>query len=178
MRDADGTIEELLWLVWERSGVARRWHEQALGNGLVADEANRNLDGIVALFTAAKRFAERRPSDAPILFLEAVLDADVPEDTLSPQPADAAVLVTTPPGVAGLEFDTVVVAALQDGVWPNLRLRGSLLHPQELVRAVLRRRRGVARPAQAGPRRRAPDVRDGGVPGEAAAGAGGGRQRR
>ena len=30
-----------------------------------------------------------------------------------------------------------MVAGLQDGVWPNLRLRGSLLHPQELVRAVL-----------------------------------------
>jgi RecB family exonuclease len=43
------------------------------------------------------------------------------------------VLVTTPVGVAGLEFDTVVVAGLQDGVWPNLRPRGSLLGLGELV---------------------------------------------
>ena len=48
-------------------------------------------------------------------------------------------LVTTPSATIGLEFDTVVVAGLQDGVWPNLRLRGSLLAPQELVRAVLGR---------------------------------------
>jgi RecB family exonuclease len=34
----------------------------------------------------------------------------------------------------GLEFDTVVVAGLQDGAWPNRRLRGSLLGSHELVR--------------------------------------------
>jgi RecB family exonuclease len=102
----------------------------------MAAEANRNLDGIVALFTAAKRYAERQPDASPEVFLASVLDADVPEDTLSPQPNDETVLVTTPAGTVGLEFDTVVVAALQDGVWPNLRLRGSLLAPQELVRAV------------------------------------------
>ncbi|MBN9238421.1 MAG: hypothetical protein BGO97_01960 [Micrococcales bacterium 70-64] len=131
-----GSIEELLWLGWERSGLARTWRDQALGAGVTAAEANRNLDGIVALFTAAKRFAELKPDDAPTNFLDAVLRADVPEDTLSPQPNDETVLVTTPAGTVGLEFDTVVVAALQDGVWPNLRLRGSLLAPQELVRAV------------------------------------------
>jgi superfamily I DNA/RNA helicase/RecB family exonuclease len=133
---SDGSIEELLWVAWERSGLARTWREQALGTGITSVEANRNLDGIVALFTSAKRFAERQPGTAPAVFLENVLDAEVPEDTLSPQPSDDAVLVTTPSATVGLEFDTVVVAALQDGVWPNLRLRGSLLAPQQLVRAV------------------------------------------
>lgn len=131
-----GSIEELLWIAWERSGLARSWRGQALGTGITAAEANRNLDGIVALFTAAKRYAERQPSASPENFLASVLDAEVPEDTLSPLPTDDAVLVTTPSATVGLEFDTVVVAALQDGAWPNLRLRGSLLAPQELVRAV------------------------------------------
>jgi superfamily I DNA/RNA helicase/RecB family exonuclease len=130
------TIEELLWLAWDRSSLAPVWLEQALGSGITAAEANTNLDGVLALFTAAKRFAERRPEDDPRLFLDAVLDADVPEDTLTPQPLEASVLVTTPSGVVGLEFDTVVVAGLQDGAWPNRRLRGSLLGAQELVRAA------------------------------------------
>ena len=130
------TIEELLWLAWERSGLAKTWFDQALSAGILAAEANQNLDGILALFTAAKRFVERQPTNPATVFLDNVLDADVPEDTLAPQPADAAVLVTTPSGTVGLEFEVVVVAGLQDGAWPNLRLRGSLLDPQGLVRLV------------------------------------------
>jgi superfamily I DNA/RNA helicase/RecB family exonuclease len=136
LADTNGTIEELLWLAWERSGLASVWFEQALSAGITAAEANSNLDGIVALFTAAKRFVERQPGTPAGVFLSAVLDAEVPEDTLSPQPNEDAVLVTTPPGTVGLEFAIVVVANLQDGAWPNLRLRGSLLGPQELVRAI------------------------------------------
>ena len=131
-----GTIEELLWLVWDRSGLAPVWFEQALSAGITAAQANRNLDGVLALFTAAKRFVERQPATAAGVFLESVLDTEVPEDTLSPQPADDAVLVTTPSGSVGLEFEVVVVAGLQDGVWPNLRPRGSLLYPHELARVV------------------------------------------
>jgi superfamily I DNA/RNA helicase/RecB family exonuclease len=133
---ANGSIEELLWLGWERSGLAGVWFDQALSAGITAAEANTNLDGILALFTAAKRFVERQPGTPASVFLDAVLDAEVPEDTLSPQPNDDAVLVTTPSGAVGLEFDLVVVANLQDGSWPNLRLRGSLLAPQELVRVL------------------------------------------
>ncbi len=130
------TIEELLWLAWDRSGLAHEWFARATSAGIAADEANRDLDGVVALFTAAKRFVERQPGTAAQVFLDGVLDAEVPEDTLSPQSLADAVLVTTPSGTVGLEFDVVVVAALQDGVWPNLRLRGSLLYPQELVRVM------------------------------------------
>ena len=127
------TIEELLWLVWERSGLAARWREQALGTGIMAAEANRDLDGVLALFTAAKRFVEREPGSPPSVFLDQVLDADVPEDTLSPQALGDTVLVTTPSGVVGAAFDVIVAASVQEGVWPNLRLRGSLLHARQLI---------------------------------------------
>lgn len=135
--DTGGSIEELLWLAWDRSGLARPWHEAALGAGLGAVEANRSLDGIVALFTAAKRFVERRPGDAAALFLEQVLSSEVPEDTLSPRSQQDSVLITTPPGVVGSEFEIVAVMGLQEGVWPNLRLRGSLLYPQRLGETLL-----------------------------------------
>ena len=130
---AASTIEELLWLVWERSGLADRWRDQALGAGIVAAEANRDLDGVLALFTAAKRFVEREPASPPSVFLDQVLDADVPEDTLSPQALGDTVLVTTPSGVVGSAFDVVVAASVQEAIWPNLRLRGSLLHAQQLI---------------------------------------------
>src|SRR5690606_27152981 len=121
------TIEELLWLVWQRSPLAETWRAEALGAGIAAAEANRALDGVLALFTAAKRFVERGESRGAEVFLDAVLDAEVPEDTLAPQSVAESVLVTTPSGAVGLEFDAVVIAGLQDGVWPNLKPRGSLL---------------------------------------------------
>lgn len=135
--EAGDTIEELLWLVWDRSGLARVWFDASLTAGIAAAEANRNLDGVLSLFSAAKRFVERTPGAPARNFLEAVLDAEVPEDTLSPQARGDAVLVTTPSGVVGLEFEVVVVGALQEGAWPNLRIRGSLLGPQQLVAAVI-----------------------------------------
>ncbi len=137
LRESDGSIEELLWLAWSRSGLADIWHAEALGSGTGAAEANRRLDGVVALFTTAKRFAERRPNDPPSVFLSELLDAEVPEDSLSPRSVDDAVVVATPAAMVGREFDTVVVAGVQEGAWPNLRLRGSLLAPHELVRVVL-----------------------------------------
>jgi len=131
------TAEELLWLAWERSRLAGPWRAQALGSGVTAAEANRDLDGIVGLFVAAKRFAEHRVDNpAPSVFFDQLRESEVSDDLIAPTRAADAVLVTTPSGVVGLEFDTVVVAGLQEGAWPNLRPRGSLLAPQALARAV------------------------------------------
>jgi superfamily I DNA/RNA helicase/RecB family exonuclease len=132
--DAEGaSAEDLLWHVWDASGLAPVWRERALGAGLVAAEANRDLDDLVALFASAARAAERGPTDPAAGFLAARLEADVADDSLAPRGVRDGVLVTTPVGVTGLEFDTVVIAGLQDGVWPNLRPRGSLLGLGELV---------------------------------------------
>ncbi|WP_245741724.1 UrvD/REP family ATP-dependent DNA helicase [Herbiconiux ginsengi] len=126
------TIEELLWELWQRTGLAKRWGELAAGSGIVSDEANRNLDGAVALFTAAKRSVEREPERPAELFIDEFLTAEVPEDTLSPRSRSGSVLVTTPTGAVGVDVAVVVVAGLQESVWPNLRQRGSLLHAQRL----------------------------------------------
>jgi superfamily I DNA/RNA helicase/RecB family exonuclease len=133
---AGASIEEVLWGLWDRSGLAGEWSARAAGRGIVAAEADRHLDGVVALFTAAKRFVERTPEAPAVGFLDALLGAEVPEDTLSPQASAESVLVCTPSAAVGLEVDVVVAARLQDGVWPNLRVRGALLGPDELVDAA------------------------------------------
>lgn len=127
------SIEEVLWGLWERSGLAAEWSAQSDGRGIVAAEADRHLDGVVALFTAAKRFVERTPEAPAGAFLDSLLGAEVPEDTLSPQATAETVLVCSPSNAVGVEVDVVVAARLQDGVWPNLRIRGGLLAPDELV---------------------------------------------
>lgn len=126
------SVEELLWLFWEKSGLAGSWSAQAPGSGLAADEANRHLDSVMALFTAAKRFVERHPAEPAGRFIDEVLASEVPEDSLTPQATADAVFIGTPSAVVGSEFDVVVVAGLQDGAWPNPQLRGSLLFPHQL----------------------------------------------
>ncbi|PXA70777.1 ATP-dependent helicase [Cryobacterium arcticum] len=130
---AGATIEELLWGLWQRSGLAPAWSEQSTGTGIDADEANHNLDAVVALFSAAQRFVERTPEAPPVLFVEHLVDTDVPEDTLAPRALAESVLVATPSGTIGRDYDLVVLAGVQENVWPDLRIRGSLLGAGDLA---------------------------------------------
>ncbi|WP_144835129.1 ATP-dependent DNA helicase [Microbacterium sp. BH-3-3-3] len=130
------TAHELLWTAWERSALARTWREAARGHGPVAEQADRDLDAIVALFQAAKRFTEREPDGEASVFLRGVLDSDVAEDRIEQPAVVDTVRVLTPAAAAGTDFDTVVVAGVQEGVWPNTRLRGGLLETWRLADAV------------------------------------------
>ncbi|MFD4957062.1 PD-(D/E)XK nuclease family protein [Microbacterium sp. NPDC058389] len=132
------TAHELLWTAWDRSGLERAWSELARGNGPLAEQANRDLDALVALFQAAKRFVERSLDADPRVFVRSILDSGVAEDRLDAPARDDSVRVLTPAGALGLEFDTVVVAGMQDAVWPNTRLRGSLLETWRLADAATR----------------------------------------
>ncbi|WP_186317749.1 UrvD/REP family ATP-dependent DNA helicase [Curtobacterium sp. 9128] len=133
---ADASIEELLWGLWERSGLAGIWGGQSLAGGVGAAEADRHLDAVVGLFTAAKRFVERTPDAPARVFVDDLLSADLAEDSIGPDRTAGRVRVLTPSATIGLETDVVVVLGLQDGVWPNTRVRGSLLDPDGLVRAA------------------------------------------
>ena len=53
----------------------------------------------------------------------------------------------TPAAAAGRQWRFVVVAGVQEGVWPDLRLRGSLLGSEHLVDVVT----GRARHGASGP---------------------------
>jgi superfamily I DNA/RNA helicase/RecB family exonuclease len=130
------TAHELLWTAWERSGLARSWRETARGQGPLAEQADRDLDAVVALFQAAKRFTEREPDGEAAVFLRAILDSDVAEDRIEQPAVIDAVRVLTPAAAAGTAFDTVIVAGVQDGIWPNTRLRGGLLETWRLADAV------------------------------------------
>jgi superfamily I DNA/RNA helicase/RecB family exonuclease len=124
---AGATVDELLWLAWSESHVAEVWRRDAAGFGVAAAEANRALDAVVAVFTAAATIVDTVPDATVESFLARVLDSDVGDDLLAPVRGSDAVLVATPSAVTGLEADVVVIAGLTEGVWPNTRIRGSLL---------------------------------------------------
>ncbi len=128
------TAEDVLWEVWRVSGLADRWAAASARGGRRGATADRDLDAVLVLFDAAARFTDRLPGARIELFLDHLLDQELPTDTLAPT-ADRgeAVRMLTAHAAKGLEWDVVVVAGVQEGVWPDLRLRGSVLGSERLV---------------------------------------------
>ncbi len=129
-----GTAEDVLWAVWQRSGLAEKWLAASTAGGHRGAAADRDLDAVVALFEAAARFVDRLPGAGAEVFVEHLLAQQLPADTLAPT-ADrgAAVRVLTAHAAKGREWDVVAVLGVQEGVWPNLKLRGSVLGSELLV---------------------------------------------
>ncbi len=134
---APGTAYEVLWAVWQRSGLGPAWQAASAAGGSRGEAADRDLDAVVALFDAAARFAARLPPGSPWLFLDSLGGQEIPGDTLADRaPQGEAVRILTAHRAKGLEWDVVVVAGVQEGTWPDLRMRSSLLGMDELVEAA------------------------------------------
>jgi superfamily I DNA/RNA helicase/RecB family exonuclease len=134
---ADGTAQEVLWAVWNASGLASQWHAASAAGGIRGATADADLDAVMALFDAAARFDARMPAGSMTLFLDGLTGQEIAGDTLAERAQSGeAVTISTAHRAKGLEWDLVVVAGVQEGVWPDLRLRGSLLGMDELVEAA------------------------------------------
>jgi ATP-dependent exoDNAse (exonuclease V) beta subunit len=132
-----GTAEQVLWALWETSGLARRLEQESLSGGARGALADRSLDAVLALFDAAARYVDRLPHGSVLGFVDDVEAQEVPGDTLAQRtPEGDAVRVMTAHASKGLEWPLVVVAGVQEGVWPDLRLRGSLLGADDLATAT------------------------------------------
>lgn len=116
---------QVLWTVWDALGNAPAWREAALG-GSVRDDAD--LDAVMAIMKAAAVFEERMPRATTARFLEYVEGQDFAADSLARTGAHGdAVAFATPASAAGREWEVVIVAGVEEGAWPNLRLRDSTL---------------------------------------------------
>jgi len=140
--NSSSTITDLLWAIWssakDREGnlVKEKWQDRAIFSHSTYDSgsADRDLDAVVELFEIAKRHAERFPSAHPALFIESVRKTRVVGDVIVAHgDRGDQVTLTTVHSAKGKEWKIVVIAGLQEGKWPNLTLRGSLLGSERLV---------------------------------------------
>ncbi|UOY01296.1 ATP-dependent helicase [Blastococcus sp. PRF04-17] len=130
----DGTAEDVLWAMWQRSGLAGRWARASAAGGPAGAVADRDLDAVVALFDAAAGFVDRLPSADVRAFVEHLSAQELPGDTGAARAvAGETVRLLTAHAAKGLEWDLVCVAGVQEGVWPDLRERTTLLGTEELV---------------------------------------------
>ena len=128
------TAQTVLWALWSAAGLAEPWRRAALAGGAAGARADRDLDAVLALCRAAETFVDRLPQAPPLAFVDYLESQDLPSDSLAARgTGGSTVAVLTPAGAAGREWDVVVVAGVQDGTWPDLRLRDSLLGAQGLV---------------------------------------------
>ena len=131
---AGESAEETLWRVWRGTSLAARWGEASALGGPVGAAADRDLDAVLALFDAAARHADRLPGADISAFVEYLADQQLPRDTLAPQAPEAdAVALLTAHAARGREWRVVAVPGVQEGTWPDLRLRGTLLGVERLV---------------------------------------------
>jgi superfamily I DNA/RNA helicase/RecB family exonuclease len=131
---ADGTAEDVLWAMWQRSGLAGRWSRASAAGGPSGAAADRDLDAVVALFDAAAGFVDRLPSADVRAFVDHLSAQELPGDTGAARAvAGETVRLLTAHAAKGLEWDLVCVAGVQEGVWPDLRDRTTLLGAEDLV---------------------------------------------
>jgi superfamily I DNA/RNA helicase/RecB family exonuclease len=132
-----GSAEDVLWAMWDASGVAAAWRETALLGGPDAAAADRDLDAVLALFEAAARFTDRLPGAGPSQLLDHVRAQQVPSTGWSaPGPWRDAVPVLTVHAAKEREWDTVAVCRVLEESWPDLRRRDTLLGVGPLLELV------------------------------------------
>ncbi|MGA5727484.1 ATP-dependent helicase [Streptomyces seoulensis] len=130
-----GTAEEALWALWNGTPWPSRLERAARRGGAAGRNADRDLDAVCALFATAARAEERTGGRGTLNFLEEIAAEDIAADTLTRRAVRPdAVRLMTAHRSKGLEWRLVVVAGVQEGLWPDLRRRGSLLEADRIGR--------------------------------------------
>ncbi|MEU3061250.1 UvrD-helicase domain-containing protein [Streptomyces subrutilus] len=130
-----GTAEEALWTLWDGTPWPQRLERRARRGGASGRNADRDLDAVCALFDTAARAEERTGGRGALNFLEQLEAEDIAADTLTGRAVRSdAVRLMTAHRSKGLEWSLVVVAGVQEGLWPDLRRRGSLLEADRIGR--------------------------------------------
>ena len=134
------TSEDVLWAIWSSAKddtgepLAQSWQRAAINGD---ENADRDLDGVLALFEAAARYADQRPGNSADAFIRQLSHESIASDTIAAQAQrhDVVSILTTH-AAKGRQWAVVAVAGVEEGVWPNLTPRGSLLGSERLVESL------------------------------------------
>jgi superfamily I DNA/RNA helicase/RecB family exonuclease len=129
-----GTPAEVLWALWDGSAWSHRLASASAVTDAEGRAADRDLDAVLALFEVANRLEDSQPRVTVDSLLNEISSQEIPAAPLEEKAAAlGAVRLLTAHRSKGLEWDLVVVAGVQEGVWPDVRRRGTLLDADGLA---------------------------------------------
>lgn len=122
-----------LWAAWHRSGLQRRWLSAAERGGPAGAQATRDLESVTALFDITDQYVSRTSGASLRGLVEHVAALQLPGANREPVSAVEQVRVLSAHAALGHEWDMVIIAGLQEGLWPNTVPRGGVLGTQRLL---------------------------------------------
>jgi superfamily I DNA/RNA helicase/RecB family exonuclease len=131
-----------LWQAWHQSGLQRRLCSAVERGGSAGAQAGRDLDAVTALFDVTEQYVARTTGATLSGAVDHVRAMVLPAAGRGDRSAADAVTVLSAHAALGREWDFVVIAGLQEGLWPNTVPRGGVLATQQLVDVI----DGVAEP--------------------------------
>jgi superfamily I DNA/RNA helicase/RecB family exonuclease len=132
--EADGLDPRFtLWQAWHQTGLQRRWLTATERGGTAAAQAGRDLDGVTALFDIAEQYVTHTTGASLNGFVDRVRAMVLPAAMGEATGHGDAVALLSAHAALGREWDFVVVAGVQEGLWPNVVPRGGVLATQQLV---------------------------------------------
>jgi superfamily I DNA/RNA helicase/RecB family exonuclease len=132
--DADGLDPRFtLWQAWHQTGLQRSWLSATERGGTTGTQAGRDLDAVTALFDVAEQYVTRTTGASLTGFIDHVRAMVLPAASRDATRRGDGVAVVSAHAALGREWDFVVIAGLQEGLWPNVVPRGGVLATQQLV---------------------------------------------
>ena len=128
--------EEVLWTLWTGGRAPHGWPERLRMSALHGSRsASHDIDAVMALFASAERLSGRYPGFLGArMFLDVLQEQQIPSEAVGERDIHHdAVRILTAHRAKGLEWNEVWVVGAEDGRWPDLRLRGSTLHADQLT---------------------------------------------
>ena len=123
----------ILWAAWQRSGLQRRWLAACERGGPSSAQAGRDLDAVTALFDATDQYLSRTAGASLPGLIDHLDGLQTAAGALEPTTGAEQVSVLSAHAALGHEWDLVVIAGLQEGLWPNTIPRGGVLGTQRLL---------------------------------------------
>jgi superfamily I DNA/RNA helicase/RecB family exonuclease len=123
----------ILWAAWQRSGLQRRWLAACERGGPSSAQAGRDLDAVTALFDATDQYLSRTAGPSLPGLIDHLDALQTAAGALEPTIGTEQVSVLSAHAALGHEWDLVVIAGLQEGLWPNTIPRGGVLGTQRLL---------------------------------------------